>query len=87
TRKVSMDRDYARRFDGEVRQRVDEKDLNAGINCYPLCQTLDQTLGNIIVLSQCGWPYWRDRMFRPVVIPLIKKCGGLIYPDLLRFVN
>ncbi|KAF0441914.1 integrator complex subunit 10-like [Gigaspora margarita] len=63
--------------------RCFEIELNAGIKCYPL----DQTLGNIIVLSQHGWPYWRDRMFRPIVLPLIKKWGGLIYPDLLRFVN
>ncbi|CAG8570582.1 1703_t:CDS:2, partial [Scutellospora calospora] len=63
--------------------RCYEKELNSGVKSYPL----DHTLGNIIVLSQCGWPYWRDRIFLPIVIPLIKKYGGLNYPDLLRFVN
>ncbi|CAG8729142.1 19391_t:CDS:1, partial [Gigaspora rosea] len=52
---------------------------NAEIKCYPL----DQTLGNIIGLSQHGWPYWSDRMSQPIVLPLIKKWEGLIYPDLL----
>ncbi|CAG8788167.1 12637_t:CDS:2, partial [Dentiscutata erythropus] len=66
----------------ETTQEYLMKELNA-----KKYHSLDQTLGNIIVLSQCGWPYWRDRMFRPIVLPLIKKCGGLIYPDLLRFVN
>ncbi|CAG8590122.1 7832_t:CDS:2 [Funneliformis caledonium] len=47
---------------------------------------LDNTLGHIIVLTQYGWPYWRDRLFRRVILPGIKEHGGLIYPDMLRFV-
>ncbi|CAI2186090.1 3969_t:CDS:10 [Funneliformis geosporum] len=47
---------------------------------------LDNTLGHIIVLTQYGWPYWRDRLFRRVILPGIKEHGGLTYPDMLRFV-
>ncbi|CAG8736219.1 348_t:CDS:2, partial [Acaulospora morrowiae] len=45
---------------------------------------LDKTIGNIIVLMQFGWPYWRDRL-RLVLLPKIKSRGGLKYPDMLRF--
>ncbi|CAH1761157.1 13205_t:CDS:10, partial [Entrophospora sp. SA101] len=45
------------------------------------------TLGNMIVLMQHGWPYWRDRLFRPVVLQKIKELNGLKYPDLLGFVS
>ncbi|RIA98597.1 hypothetical protein C1645_731491 [Glomus cerebriforme] len=47
---------------------------------------IDNTLGHIVVLIQYGWPYWRDRLFRPIILPRIIKHGGLNYPDMLRFV-
>ncbi|KAG9307549.1 hypothetical protein G9A89_023114 [Geosiphon pyriformis] len=33
----------------------------------------------LIVLSQYGWPYWRGRLFRPIILPYIRKRGGLKY--------
>ncbi|CAG8474626.1 11627_t:CDS:2 [Acaulospora colombiana] len=47
---------------------------------------LDQTIGNIIVLMQFGWPYWRNQL-RQVLFPKIRSRGGLKYPDMLRFLH
>ncbi|CAB4378958.1 unnamed protein product [Rhizophagus irregularis] len=60
-----------------------EKELSSFSRKQP---EIDNTLGHIIVLTQYGWPYWRDRIFRPVILPKIKEHGGLSYPDMLRFV-
>ncbi|CAG8578827.1 4896_t:CDS:10 [Diversispora eburnea] len=46
---------------------------------------MDKTIGNIIILSQFGWPYWHDRVLSQVIFPKIKSRGGLKYPDLLKF--
>ncbi|CAG8611354.1 11952_t:CDS:10, partial [Ambispora gerdemannii] len=56
-----------------------ELDTNSSNNNDKLCQ--------LIVLSQYGWPYWRDRLFHPIILPGIKKCGVLIYPQFLQFVS
>ncbi|RHZ51269.1 hypothetical protein Glove_481g97 [Diversispora epigaea] len=46
---------------------------------------MDETICNIIILSQIGWPYWRDRVLSQVIFPKIKSRGGLKYPNLLKF--
>ncbi|CAG8528798.1 9999_t:CDS:10 [Ambispora leptoticha] len=47
----------------------------------------DIKLCQLIILSQYGWPYWRDRLFYPIILPRIKKRGALIYPRFLQFVS